>query len=101
MHRILRRVAWVLVLLAPPVYVLVGEDLDHQSRQQASLERIQRRNRQLSAEIDDLKRRIVALREDERYLERVAREELGWIRDGETVYRVPAPPKPPRRAPPQ
>ncbi len=98
MHRILRRVAWVLVLLAPPVYVLVGEDLDHQSRQQASLERIQRRNRQLSAEIDDLKRRIVALREDERYLERVAREELGWIRDGETLYRVPLPDKPPRRA---
>ena len=101
MYRFLKRLAWVIVLLAPPVGELVGDDLDRQSRQEASLERIERRNRKLQADIDDMKRRIVALRGDERYLERVAREELGWIRDGETVYRVPAPPKPPRRASPQ
>ena len=36
----------------------------------------------------ELRQRIAALRDDPRFLEQVAREELGWIRDGETVYRI-------------
>jgi len=97
MQRYLRRSALVLILLGPPIYVSVGDDLDRQGRQAANLEAIERRNRQLRNEIEDLKRRIGALRDDKRYLERVAREELGWIRDGETIFRVPDPPPPPRR----
>ena len=97
MVRLIRRFGWVLLLLGPPVYVAVGDDLDRQARQEGSLDSIERRNRQLRTEIADLKRRIGALREDKRYLERVAREELGWIREGEIVFRVPDPPPPPRK----
>ena len=45
-------------------------------------------NRQLRAEVSELGRQIEALRSDPRFLEKAAREELGWIQDGERVYRL-------------
>ena len=38
-----------------------------------------------------LRRTIVRLRQDDTYLEAVARETLGLVREQEIVYRVPAP----------
>jgi cell division protein FtsB len=41
-----------------------------------------------------LRRRIVRLRQDDAYLEAVAREKLGFVRDREVVYRFPGPARP-------
>lgn len=48
-----------------------------------------------------LRGQLHALRTDDRYLERLAREQLGFVRPGEVVYRFPdssrlAPEAPPR-----
>ncbi len=40
-------------------------------------------------ENDQLRARLQRLREDDRYLERVAREQLGFVHRGEIIYRFP------------
>jgi len=43
-----------------------------------------------------LRERLHRLRTDDRYLERLAREQLGFVRPGEIVYRFPDRAAPPR-----
>ncbi len=50
-------------------------------------ERIVARNRSLKEENEALRAEIRRLKEDKRYLERLARKELGMIGKGEIVYR--------------
>ncbi len=40
-----------------------------------------------------LERYVERLRHDDRLLEQLAREELGWVKEGDLVYRFPAPDK--------
>ena len=56
---------------------------------------IKQKNIQLEKQIKDFKRENVRLREEKRlliedpvYLERVAREKMGIVRDGEMIYRL-------------
>lgn len=44
-----------------------------------------------------LRERIERLRTDDRFLEGLARRDLGYVRGDEVVYRFHRPPKPPRR----
>ncbi len=55
-------------------------------QQQAENERLSQRNRQLEAEIKDLKRGLSALEER-------ARSELGMVREGETFFQLVEPDK--------
>lgn len=52
---------------------------------EADLVEMQRHNRELRHEIEKLGREAAALREDPRAVERVARQELGWVRPGDLV----------------
>jgi cell division protein FtsB len=79
--------ASVLVLIALVVGSLFGDrgilHLMDQRRQAAELER---QVEALRAENDHLAAEITALRTDPRSIERLAREELGLARPGETVF---------------
>jgi cell division protein FtsB len=44
----------------------------------------------LQARADELSRTVERLRNDPAYLEKLAREELGYVRPGETVLKFPA-----------
>ena len=50
----------------------------------------------LRARADELSRTVERLRHDPAYIEKLAREELGYVRPGETVLKFPSG----RRAPP-
>jgi cell division protein FtsB len=52
------------------------------------LERVElrERNRKLGAEIRQMKLEVERLREDDMYLEKAAREDLGMVRKGELVF---------------
>lgn len=52
-----------------------------QARAEADAFRLQQRNR-------GVREHLRRLQEDDAYLEKVARERLGWIKPGEHVYRV-------------
>lgn len=96
MPRWLRSLLLLVLAASPPLYVLCEDEPAARHAKEAGVDKLIRSNRQLRSDVGELRRRIGALRDDPRFLERVAREELGWIRDGETVYRVsssiPTPP---------
>ena len=50
---------------------------------------------QLEADNATLRREIHALREDHRYLEALARKELGMVKDDELIYQFPPTPQTP------
>ena len=47
---------------------------------------IEKRLIEIRAENDNLKREVVALQSDRRYIERIARKELGLVRSNEVIY---------------
>ena len=55
----------------------------------------------LLLENQHLRTQLHALRSDDRYLERLAREQLGFVRPGEVVYRFSTPNHPRPEAPPR
>ena len=50
---------------------------------------LEERNQALQRDNELLRERIHRLRKDDRYLEKVAREEFGLAREGEIIYRFP------------
>jgi len=85
----------VLVLLF--VFLTFGEwGLLHYWQLSDERTRLERRIRALQRDNEHLREKIYRLANDDRYLEKIAREELGLAREGEVVYRFPQPrsPKP-------
>ena len=54
----------------------------------AELEYIQKTNAQLAAENKELEKEIDLLKNDVRYLEQIARRELGLVKQNELVYHL-------------
>jgi cell division protein FtsB len=65
---------------------------DERRAQEEEIARIQRENGALKSRIQRVKR-------DEQALEALVRQELGWIRDGEIVYKFRSPTTPKEGAP--
>jgi cell division protein FtsB len=61
----------------------------HLWRLQGEKGHLDERNYRLQKENETLRRRIWRLRNDDAYLEKLAREELNLVRPGEVVYRFP------------
>lgn len=66
-----------------------GSGLRHYRRLTAEAETLAAQNRQLGEENERLREEIRRLKDDQAYLEKVARDQLGHVRPGETVYLVP------------
>jgi cell division protein FtsB len=78
----------VLLLAALTVYGWQGVVRLRQMREQ--LQSLERENVSLRREAERLAQVIDRLRNDPAYLERIAREERGMVRPGETVLKFPA-----------
>ena len=79
----------VALLLGYLPFELYGEKGVRQYlRLKRELKEIRTRNGRLRRQVSAMRREIEALRDDRATLERVARDELGLIRDGEKVYVV-------------
>lgn len=57
------------------------------------LETLEREIAQLRANTAELARTVERLRNDPAYIEKLAREDLGYVRKGETVLKFPSQPK--------
>jgi cell division protein FtsB len=57
-------------------------------RNEAEAERLQRENASLEQRVARLRREVKALQGDPAALERAAREELGYVKPGEIVYKL-------------
>ena len=70
--------------------VLGGNGLLKVWRLKQKVDALQRDVQMLEAENDRLARTIDRLREDPALIEKIAREELGYVREGEKVLKFPA-----------
>jgi cell division protein FtsB len=75
----------VFVLAYVPYHVYVRSGLKHTIALRHDLVALHARNQELAAENQRLAREAEALRTDPAAIERVARDELGWVRAGEVV----------------
>ena len=76
----------LLVLLA--LSALDKEGLRKARRNEAEAERLERENAALEQRVARLRREVKALQGDPAALERAAREELGYVKPGEIVYKL-------------
>lgn len=88
-----RSMAWLLpfgllvyALFSVPVRILSEEGLPRYRQQRELLARIRQENAELNADIARLDRESRALLDDPDVVERIARDELGMIREGELLF---------------
>ena len=88
-----RAMAWLLPfgllvfsLVCVPLRILSEEGLPRYRKLSGQLARTKTENEQLTQEIDRLGRDVHALRTDPRAVERIARDELGLLREGEVLF---------------
>ncbi len=86
MKRLLLRVVLVLTLTLVAIYAFSKEfsEFDALYRQN---QRIKGKTGDLKNANDDLHKKIESLKNDKLYIEKVAREQLGMIKQGEKVYK--------------
>jgi cell division protein FtsB len=76
----------VFAVVAVPLRILSEEGLPRYRNLKAQLERTLAENQSTNAEIERLSRQVKALRTDPQAVERIARDELGMIREGEVLF---------------
>jgi cell division protein FtsB len=79
----------VLTLVSVPMLVMGPEGLPRHRLLSSELERLRASNQRVQREVEALGRTSVRLREDPRAVERIARDELGLIEDGELIFQFP------------
>lgn len=96
MEAIARAAAWVvpfallvMSIISVPLLILGDEGLPRYRQLKDELQETRSRNDQLRREIQDLQHEVRAVRRSPQAVERIARNELGMIRDGEIVFQFP------------
>lgn len=79
----------VMAIMTVPTLVLDEQGLPRFRQLKTELEEVRGSNAELVREIAALKREIDSLRSDTRYVERIARDELGMVRPEEFVFQFP------------
>ena len=86
MKRLLLRVALVLALTSVAIYAFAKEFSEYHALYIEN-ERIKSKTGELNNANDDLHKKIECLKNDKLYIEKVVREQLGMIKQGEKVYK--------------
>ncbi|MGE0784867.1 MAG: septum formation initiator family protein [Sandaracinaceae bacterium] len=91
-----RAVAWmlpfgllVLSIVSVPLSILDEQGLPRYRALKDELAEVERVNERLRRDVDDLHREVDALRTDPDAIERIARDELGMVRDDEILFQFP------------
>lgn len=79
----------VMAIMTVPTLVLDEQGLPRFRQLKTELEEVRGSNAELVREIAALKHEIDSLRSDTRYVERIARDELGMVRPEEFVFQFP------------
>jgi cell division protein FtsB len=72
-----------------PVRMLDAQGLPRYRALTVELREVERDNERLAREVAELSREVTALRADPAAIERLARDELGMVRDQEVVFQFP------------
>jgi len=81
--------AGALTLAALAILAFGGQSLGRLWHMKREVDGLERELASLRAETDRLSAAVGALRSDPESIERIAREELGFVKPGERVYKLP------------
>jgi cell division protein FtsB len=76
----------VFTVMSVSLRILSDEGLPRFRKLRAQLEHVQRERRQMEAQIKRLEREVRGLSRDPEAVERIARDELGLLREGELLF---------------
>lgn len=76
-------------LVSVPAHIFDERGLPRYRRLRAELTRMRLQNEELRRELRGLEQSVQQLRSDPRSVERLARDELGMLRDGEILFQFP------------
>ena len=79
----------VTAIVAVPLRILDEQGLPRYRALKQELREVEAANDRLEREVRDLAGGVEALKSDPAAIERIARDELGMIRDGELVFQFP------------
>ena len=79
----------LVAIVSVPVRILAADGLPRYRALLAKREEVRRENERLRREVRALRREVTALRTDPRAVERIARDELGMVREGELIFQFP------------
>ena len=82
----------LLIILGAVQYVFNAESRTHYNYLRGEVERMSDLNTSLTQENEQLRLQISGIQKDDRYLEQIARQEFGMIREGEMLYKFTATP---------
>ena len=85
MKKSIARTTLIIILISCVTYLFAKESLHVQELYQKN-ERIKGKIEELKMSNKELEKRINTLKNDKLYIEKVARDELGMIKQGEKVY---------------
>jgi cell division protein FtsB len=84
----------LICLLILGIFTFFGEKgIFHLFRLQKELARINEINLKLDEENQNLREEVKRLKSDKRYIEEIARKELGMVKENEIIYQFDAPSK--------
>jgi cell division protein FtsB len=93
MPRLFQEIAWLLpftllicVVVVVPLRMLDEQGLPRYRALRAELNQVQKANQRMRREVRDLQQTVRRLRTDPLAIERIARDELGMVRDGEILF---------------
>ena len=73
----------------------------HLMRLQRELNRIKAETRKIEGENQKLREEVTRLQKEKRYIEEIARKELGMVKEGEIIYQFDPPKKDKDKEPPK
>mgnify|MGYP002780346935 CR=1 FL=1 len=76
----------LLAVIAVPLRILEAEGLPRYRSLHRELLRLKHANLGLAVEVERLRQEVSALRSDPAAVERIARDELGMVREGEVIF---------------
>ncbi len=77
----------LIAVLTIGVVYLFAEEISQVGFLRAENEKIEKKIEELEVANTELEEKIKAIKNDKRYLEKIAREELGMIKEGDKVFR--------------
>ena len=84
----------LIFLLILGIFTFFGEKgIFHLLRIQKEVARIKEKNAKLEEENEKLREEVKHLQTDRRYIEEIARRELGMVKEGEIIYQFDTPSK--------
>ncbi|MDH5676307.1 MAG: septum formation initiator family protein [Myxococcales bacterium] len=79
----------VFAIIFVPLRILDAQGLPRYRALRQELSHVRETNADLRRELAELDRRVQGLRDNPEAIERIARDELGMLRDGEVIFQFP------------